>query len=62
MRERTHDDHGPLYAVMKAHVDDDDDHEVKYGDDDLSKMYVGDGHEANDGDDDSSRKYDDDAP
>ena len=35
---------------------------VTYGDDDLSKMYVGDGHEANDGDDDPLRKYVDDAP
>ena len=40
MRERTHDNHGPLCAVGKAHVDDDDDHEVNYGDGDLSKMYV----------------------
>ena len=37
MRERTHDDHGPLCALMKAHADDDDD---------PSRMYVGDDHEA----------------
>jgi len=46
MRERTHDDHGPLCAVGKAHVDDDDDHEVNYGEEDPSRMYVGDDHEA----------------
>ena len=40
MRERMHDDLGPLWDVVKAHVDDDDDHEVNYGDGDLSKMYV----------------------
>ena len=46
MRERIHDDHGPLCALMKAHVDADDDHEVNYGDEDPSRMYVGDDHEA----------------
>jgi len=43
MRERTHDDHGPPCALMKAHVDANDDHEVNYGDGDPSRMYVNDG-------------------
>ena len=46
MRERTHDDHGPPCALMKARVDADDGHEVNYGEEDPSRMYVGDDHEA----------------
>ena len=40
MRERMHGDHGPLCALMKAHVDANDDHEENYGEEDPSRMYV----------------------
>ena len=50
-----HGDHGPLCALMKAHVDVGDDHgsmhvegsyELHYGDGDHSKMWVDGDHES----------------
>ena len=55
MREWMHGDHGPLCALMKAHVHVGDDQELSYGDDDHESMHVEGSYELHYGDGDHSK-------